>query len=236
MGPVLFTIIRVCVNEDRRLGKFLILGSASQNLIRRSSETLAGRILFLELSPFTYDELLNASKLGQALGVSHPTVSKYLDIMEQTFMVRVLPPLMVNIKKRLSKTPKVYLRDTGRLHALLEIENIEDLLGHPISGASWEGWCIEQILAVMPDWRARFYRTSSGEEIDLIIERGRNRLAFEFNASMSPKLSRGFAGTVKVLRPDHVWIVAPVSEPYPRSPGVTVANIKTVLQDLADRS
>ena len=309
MGPELFPVIRVAVDEDRRPGKFLILGSASQDLIRRSSETLAGRIHFLELTPFTYDELLNdnpekyedpvfmwtrggfpeavlaesdsysfdwrsdfirtflerdipqfgfsipavtmrrfwtmlahyhgqlqnASKFGQALGVSHPTIRKYLDIMEQTFMVRLLPPLMTNIKKRLVKTPKVYLRDTGVLHALLEVENIEDLLGHPIAGASWEGWCIEQILAVMPDWRASFYRTSSGEEIDLIIERGRKRLAFEFKASMSPKLSRGFPGTLKVLQPDHVWIVAPVSAPYPRGPGVTVANIKSVLQDLAHR-
>jgi predicted AAA+ superfamily ATPase len=309
MGPELFPIIRVSVDEDRRPGKFLILGSASQDLIRQSSETLAGRIHFLELTPFTYDELfedspekyedpiflwtrggfpeavlaesdshsfdwrsdfvrtflerdipqfgftipavtmrrfwtmlahyhgqmLNASKFGQALGASHTTIGKYLDIMAQTFMVRILPPLMANIKKRLIKTPKVYLRDTGILHALLEIENIEDLLGHPIAGASWEGWCIEQILAVMPDWRASFYRTSSGEEIDLIIERGRKRLAFEFKASMSPKLSRGFPGTLAVLQPDHTWIVAPVLEPYPRGPGVTVANIEAVLQDLGNR-
>ncbi|MGD9226485.1 MAG: ATP-binding protein [Desulfobacterales bacterium] len=309
MGPELFPVIRVAVDEDRRPAKFLILGSASQDLIRQSSETLAGRIHFLELTPFTYDELLddnpekyedpvfmwtrggfpeavlaesdsysfdwrsdfirtflerdipqfgftipavtmrrfwtmlahyhgqmlNASKFGQALGVSRTTIGKYLDIMAQTFMVRILPPLMANIKKRLIKTPKVYLRDTGILHALLEIENIEDLLGHPIAGASWEGWCIEQILAVMPDWRSSFYRTSSGEEIDLIIERGRKRLAFEFKASMSPKLSRGFPGTLTVLQPDHTWIVAPVLEPYLKRPGVTVANIKAVLQDLGDR-
>ncbi len=309
MGPELFPVIRVAVDEDRRPAKFLILGSASQDLIRQSSETLAGRIHFLELTPFTYDELvedspekyedpaflwtrggfpeavlaesdshsfdwrsdfirtflerdipqfgftipaitmrrfwtmlahyhgelLNASKFGQALGVSHPTISKYLDIMAQTFMVRLLPPLMANVKKRLVKTPKVYLRDTGILHALLEIENTEALLGHPIAGASWEGLCIEQILAAMPDWRASFYRTSSGEEIDLIIERGRKRLAFEFKASMSPQLSRGFPGTLTVLQPDHTWIVAPVLEPYLKGPGVTVANIKAVLQDLRDR-
>lgn len=154
--------------------------------------------------------MLNASKLGQALGVSHPTVGKYLDIMEQTFMVRILPPLAANFKKRLVKTPKAYVRDSGILHALLEIEDLEDLLGHPVAGASWEGWAIEQILAVIPDWRASFYRTSSGEEIDLIVERGRKRLAFEFKASMSPKLSRGFANTVEILHPEHTWIVAPV--------------------------
>lgn len=309
MGPELFPIIRVAVDEDRRPGKFLILGSASQDLIRQSSQTLAGRIHFLELTPFTYDELyndnqekhsdpvfqwprggfpesvlavsdshsyswridfirtflerdipqfgfnipaitmrrfwtmlahyhsqtLNASKFGQALGVSHPTITKYLDIMAQTFMVRVLPPLIANTKKRLVKTSKVYIRDAGILHALLEIENTEDLLGHPIAGASWEGWCIEQILGIMPDWRPSFYRTSSGEEIDLIIERGRKRLAFEFKASMSPKVSRGFQGTLSVLQPDHTWIVAPVQEPYPKYPGVTVTNIKEVLQDIQNR-
>jgi len=309
MGPELFPMIRVAVDENRRPGKFLILGSASQDLIRQSSQTLAGRIHFLELTPFTYDELfdddnrkyedpvfgwtrggfpeavlaesdshsfdwrmdfirtflerdipqfgfsipaitmrrfwtmlahyhgqtLNASKFGQALGVRHPTIRKYLDIMEQTFMVRILPPLMANIKKRLVKTPKVYVRDTGILHALLEIEDTEDLLGHPIAGESWEGWCIEQILAVMPTWRASFYRTSSGEEIDLIIEHGRKRLAFEFKASMSPKLSRGFPDTLSVLQPDHTWIVAPVPEPYPKRSGVTVSNIKGVLQDLGKR-
>jgi predicted AAA+ superfamily ATPase len=308
MGPELFPILRVAVDEDRRSGKFFILGSASQDLIRQSSETLAGRIHFLELTPFSYDELigddnqkyedpvflwtrggfpeavlaesgshsfdwrmdfirtfierdipqfgfsipaitmrrfwtmlahyhgqiLNASKFGQALGVRHPTIRKYLDIMDQTFMVRILPPLMANIKKRLVKTPKVYVRDTGILHALLEIENTEDLLGHPTAGVSWEGWCIEQILAVMPAWRASFYRTSSGEEIDLILEHGRKRLAFEFKASMSPKLSRGFPDTLSVLQPDHTWIVAPVPEPYPKRSGVTVSNVKQVLQDLCE--
>lgn len=308
MGPELFPILRVAVDEDRRSGKFFILGSASQDLIRQSSETLAGRIHFLELTPFSYDELigvdnqkyedpvflwtrggfpeavlaesgshsfdwrmdfirtfierdipqfgfsipaitmrrfwtmlahyhgqiLNASKFGQALGVRHPTIRKYLDIMDQTFMVRILPPLMANIKKRLVKTPKVYVRDTGILHALLEIENTEGLLGHPTAGVSWEGWCIEQILAVMPAWRASFYRTSSGEEIDLILEHGRKRLAFEFKASMSPKLSRGFPDTLSVLQPEHTWIVAPVPEPYPKRSGVTVSNIKRVLQDLGE--
>ncbi len=306
MGPELFPILRVAVDEDRRPGKFLILGSASQDLIRQSSETLAGRIHFIELAPFTYDELLdedprkyedpvflwtrggfpeavlaksdshsfdwrldfirtflerdisqfgfrvpattmrrfwtmlahyhgqtlNASQFGQALGVRHPTIRKYLAIMEQTFMVRMVPPLKANIKKRLVKTPKVYVRDTGILHALLEIENTEDLLGHPIAGASWEGWCMEQILSALPAWRASFYRTSSGEEIDLVLEHGRQRLAFEFKASMAPRLSRGFADTLAVLQPDHTWVVAPVLEPYPQSPGVTVSNIKGVLQDL----
>lgn len=306
LGPELFPVMRVMVDEDRRPGKFLILGSATQDLIRTSSETLAGRIHFIELAPFTYHELLqdksqkipdpalpwirggfpdsvlapsdvisyqwredfirtflerdipqfgfsipaitlrrfwtmlahyhgqtqNASKFGQSLGVRHPTIKKYVDIMDQTFMVRVLPPLTVNLKKRLVKTPKIYIRDSGLLHSLLEIENIEHLFGHPNVGVSWEGWCIEQIIGVMPGWRAAYYRTSSGEEIDLILERGRKRLAFEFKVSMSPKVSRGFQGSLSALHPDRSFVVAPVPEPYPLKSGALVTNIKDILSIL----
>lgn len=306
MGLELFPIIRVMVDEDRRSGKFLILGSASQDLIRNSTETLAGRINYIELAPFNYNELildnphqyadptlpwtrggfpdsilaesdslsyrwrenfirtflerdipqfgfsipaitlrrfwtmlahhqgqtLNATKSGQSLGVSHPTIRKYLDMMAQTFMVRVLPPMVVNLKKRLVKTPKVYIRDSGILHTLLEIEDTESLFGHPNVGVSWEGWCMEQILAIMPRWRPSFYRTASGEEIDLILERGQKRLAFEFKASMSPKVSRGFQSTLSALNADHTWIVAPVPEPYPLKSGAQVTHIKAILKIL----
>ncbi|MEA2113927.1 MAG: ATP-binding protein [Thermodesulfobacteriota bacterium] len=304
--PELFQVLRVVVDENRRPGRFLILGSASQELIRQSSESLAGRIHYLELSPFGYDELLahdrtlyadplmawvrggfpdsvlagseltsfqwredfirtflerdlpqfgfsipavnmrrfwtmlahfhgqtlNASKIAQSLGVSGPTVRRYLDIMEQTYMVRVLPPFFANIKKRLVKAPKVYLRDAGILHSLLDIENADQLLGHPVLGASWEGWCMEQILGVLPGWRACFYRTSSGEEIDLVVERGRRRFAFEFKASMSPKVSRGFAGSLEILQPEQTWVVAPVKDSYPLRPGVQVVNMSRMLEEL----
>ncbi|MDF1579018.1 MAG: ATP-binding protein [Desulfurivibrionaceae bacterium] len=307
-GPELFPLLRVMVDADRRPGRFLLLGSASQELIRQSSETLAGRIHYVELTPLTYSELiaddaqhyqeplgpwnrggfpdsvlarsdqasltwrmdfirtflerdipqfgfkvpartmrrfwtmlahyhgqtLNASKLGQALDVSHPTIRSYLDILEQTYMVRALPPVMVNTKKRLVKSPKVYLRDSGILHALLEIAELDGLLGHPVVGASWEGFCIEQITARMRGWRAGFYRTSSGEEMDLVLERGRKRLVFEFKASMSPRVSRGFPGTLEVLRPDRAWIIGLVNEPYPLRIGAVVANLRTVLEDLSD--
>jgi len=304
--PELFQVIRVFVDEDRRAGKFLILGSASQDLIRQSSETLAGRIHYLELAPFSYGELcdaddslaedlfsvwlrggfpdsflarsdrvsfqwredfvrtflerdipqfgfsipaqtmrrfwtmlahyhgqtLNASKLAQSLGVSGPTVKKYLDILAQTYMVRLLPPFFANIKKRLVKVPKIYLRDSGILHALLHVEDAEGLLGHPVLGASWEGWCLEQIVGAMHGWQPSFYRTSSGEEIDLVLERGGKRLAFEFKASKSPKLSRGFPGTLDVLKPDRTWVVAPVGESYPIMPGVEVTGVLDVLKAL----
>ena len=302
----LFPIIRFSVDENRKPGRFLILGSASQELIKTSSETLAGRIHYLELTPFTYRELtlfqqsqfgdvmfqwirggfpdsvlspseeqsyvwrqdfirtflerdipqfgfaipatgmrrlwtmiahyhgqiFNASKLGQSLGITHPTVRKYLDILEQTYMVRVLPPLEANLKKRLIKSPKVYIRDSGILHALLEIENMENLMGHPVFGSSWEGWCIEQIVSAMPGWRPYFYRTSSGEEIDLILERKQKRLAFEFKSSLSPHVSKGFAGTLKDIQPVKTWIVTPVKEPYPIPQGATVTNPATILEEL----
>lgn len=143
-----------------------------------------------------------------------------------------LTPYSANLKKRLVKAPKVYLRDPGILHALLEIDTLEDLLGHPVAGASWEGFCLEQIISAKPGWRPSFYRTSSGEEIDQILERGRKKLAFEFKASMSPKVSRGFSNTLEILQPDHTWIVAPVPQSYPFQRDVTVSDIFTVLAEI----
>ena len=307
--PELFPLLRALVDMDRRPGRFLVLGSASRDLIRQSGETLAGRIHYLELTPFLWTEVetagatrgwrahrlwwrggfppalladdeaqsrrwrrdlvqdylsrdipelgfaipgptmlrfwrmlahvhgsvLNASKVGQALDVSHPTVRKYLDILEQTFMVRVLRPLEVNLKKRLVKSPKVYIRDSGLLHTLLEIESWEGLYGHPVFGASWEGWCIEQIVAMLPGWRPAFYRTSSGEEIDLVMELGRRRLAFEIKASLSPHLSKGFRGTIEALSPEEVRVVCPLEgEGYPARHGVRVVGIRECLARLSD--
>jgi len=306
VGPELFPILRAEIDAERRPGRFLLLGSASQELIRKSSESLAGRIHYIELTPFTLNELiakkteyssrlmkiwrrggfpesilaptdsismiwredfirtylehdiaqfgfsvapqimrrfwsmlahyhgqlLNLSKLGQSLGVTHPTIKRYLDILEQTYMVRSLQPYSANLKKRLVKSPKIYIRDPGVLHALLEIESMDELLGHPVVGSSWEGFCIEQIIAAKPDWRPSFYRTSSGEEIDLILERGQKKLAFEFKASMSPKVSRGFKGTLEVLQPDHTWIVAPVEAPYPLQQDVTVSDIFSAILEI----
>lgn len=304
VGPELFPVLRAEVDALRRPGRFLLLGSASQELIRKSSESLAGRIHYIELTPFSFHELvaqkseygsqlmdmwrrggfpesilaptdsismtwredfirtylehdigqfgfsvapqvmrrfwsmlahyhgqlLNLSKLGQSLGVTHPTIKRYLDILEQTYMVRSLQPFSANLKKRLVKSAKVYIRDAGVLHSLLEVESMDELLGHPVVGASWEGFCLEQIITAKPDWRPSFYRTSSGEEIDLILERGRKRLAFEFKASMSPKVSRGFKGTLEVLQPDHTWVVAPVEGPYPLQENVTVSDLLSTIQ------
>jgi predicted AAA+ superfamily ATPase len=307
LKPDLFPLMRALVDMDRRPGRFVILGSASRDLIRQSSETLAGRVHYLELTPFRFTEVdgirgcgpnpyrrlwwrggfpqafmepsdavssrwrldlvrtflsrdmpqfgfhisamamerfwkmlahyhggvLNASKLGQAMDITHVTVRKYLDILEQTFMVRILRPFEANLKKRLVKSPKVYIRDSGILHTLLEVDSPTDLFGHPVFGASWEGWCIEQITQTLPEWRASFVRTSSGEEVDLILERGKRRLAFEFKASAAPQVTKGFFGVIEALHPIGTWVVCPMDgEGYALRGNVKVAGIGETLRDV----
>ena len=291
--PELFPILRSVIDERERNGQFLVLGSASPELIKQSSESLAGRISYIELTPLilkelgasslralwlrggfprsylapddktsfewrldfirtflerdlpqlgfslsakvierfwrlcahSHGQLLNQSKLGSSLGVSHHTIRSYIDLLEQTFVLRALPPYEANLKKRLVKSPKIYVRDSGLLHALLGLETQDDLFSHPCYGSSWEGFAIENILSLLPDWRASFYRTSSGSEIDLILERGQRRVAIECKASTSPEVGRGFWNALKDLEIEEAWIVAPVSESYPLGKGVTVVSI-----------
>ena len=307
LKPDLFPLLRALVDKDRRPGRFLLLGSASRDLVRRSGETLAGRIHYLELTPFTWTELenstskkgldfkkhwwrggfppaflanndaqsdawrrdmiqdylsrdipafgftipipamarfwkmvahyhgglLNASKFGQSMDMSHNTVRKYIDILEQTFMVRILRPLEISLKKRLVKSPKIYLRDSGLLHTLMEIDNMTELYGHPVFGASWEGWCIEQLITKLPLWQPFFYRTSSGEEIDLVLTKGRKRLTFEIKASLTPHLSKGFSDTMAALKPERTWVVCPMTDPgYPIQSGARVVGINDCLKEM----
>jgi predicted AAA+ superfamily ATPase len=307
LKPDLFPLLRALVDKGRRPGRFLLLGSASRDLVRQSGETLAGRIHYIELTPFTWAEiessagekgldfkkhwwrggfppaflanneaqshawrrdmiqdylsrdipsfgftipmpamarfwkmiahyhggLLNASKLGQSMDISHNTVRKYIDILEQTFMVRTLQPLTINLKKRMVRSPKIYLRDSGLLHTILEIDKMTELYGHPVFGASWEGWCIEQLIGVLPLWQPFFYRTSSGEEIDLVLIKGKKKLAFEIKASLTPHLSKGFADTIKALKPERTWVVCPMTDPgYPIASGARVLGISECLKEL----
>jgi predicted AAA+ superfamily ATPase len=293
--PELFSVLRSVMDENRKNGQFIILGSASPDLIRQSSETLAGRISYFELTPFVLEEvsedhhlktlrklwlrggfprsylasnekesiewrldfirtflerdipqlgfrtpaktierfwricahlhgqLLNSSKLGESMGVSHHTVRSYIDMLEQSFVLRVLRPYESNLKKRLIKSPKIYIRDSGILHALLGIENHNDLLGHPVYGPSWEGLVIENILSLLPNWKASFYRTSSGSEIDLILEKANKRVAIECKGSTSPNLNQGFWNALSDIKFQEVWVIAPVKEAYPIEKGVMVA-------------
>jgi len=236
--PEFFEILRGHVDKQVRPGQFLILGSASRDLIQQSSESLAGRISYTTLSPFLPNEVaeekvrllwlqggyprsflannatdsmiwrrdfiqtylerdipnlglristsqmhrlwrmlahlhgqtLNKAKLAGALGVDNHTIQRYIDILKETFMIQVLDPYHANLKKRLIKAPKIYLSDSGILHALLNIDSFNELLGHPVYGSSWEGFVIQSIIQVADQWAPSFYRTSNGTEIDLILE------------------------------------------------------------------
>jgi hypothetical protein len=137
-------------------------------------------------------------------------------------MIRVLHPYANNQRKRLVKSPKIYLRDTGILHTLLAIETFDDLLAHPVLGSSWETIAIENIIASFPEWEPYFYRTAKGTEIDLVLVRGNRKLAFEFKASSAPTLSRGFWIGLEDLNITKAWVVAPVEEGYPIADNVSV--------------
>lgn len=289
--PEFFSVLRSEIDKDRRPGRFLILGSASRDLIKQSTESLAGRIAYTDLTPFLISETssimpwqdiwlrggfpesvladndedsfdwrmdfirtfmerdipalgyaipipvierlwgllahyhgqtVNFSKWAVAADVSVPTLKKYLAILEQTYMIRMLLPSAPNLKKRWVKAPKVYIRDTGILHGLLNIERYDSLLAHPVAGASWESFAIENIIAHHNRWVPSFLRTSNGAEIDLILERGNRKKLFEFKLSKAPKPSRGFYELIDILNPESASIVAPVDESFEIRKGIIV--------------
>lgn len=283
--PSLFPLIRALVDQNRVGGRFLLLGSASPTLIRHSSESLAGRIIYHELNPLSFSEtgadqfenlllrggypksylaeddeesfvwreayiktylemdipqlnihipsvqmrrfwtmlahshgqLWNASKIAGSLSVSAPTVRRYLDILEETFIVRQLQPYFANIKKRLVKSPKVYIRDAGLNHALLRIRTFDELMGHPAAGSSWEGFVIEQIASVLPqNNQLYFYRTGAGAEVDLLyFDRKNKPVPIEIKYSLSPSVSRGFWSAYEDLSCKRGYVVYPGKEKYP---------------------
>lgn len=157
-------------------------------------------------------QTVNYHKLAAAADISIPTFKKYLAILEQTYMVRLLPPAETNLKKRLIKSPKIYFRDSGILHALLDIGQYDSLLANPIAGVSWEGFVIENIIMEYDRWRPSFLRTSNGAEIDLKLERAGQQHLFECKLSKAPKPSRGFYELVDTIKPDSAWVIAPVDK------------------------
>jgi hypothetical protein len=299
--PDLFPVLRGIIDQGRRqekrYGRFLLLGSASIDLLRQSGESLAGRIAYVDMGPFdvlevvhdskdliqlwvrggfpdsylapddgnslalrqdfirTYLErdvslfgprlpaetlrrlwtmlahgqgsLLNASRLAGNLAVSAQTVTRYIDLLVDLLLVRRLTPFHANIKKRLVKAPKVYVRDTGLLHALLGIGTYNDLAGHPIIGASWEGLVIENLLSISPPrTSATFYRTSTGAEIDLILQfPNAERWAIEIKNSLTPSLERGFYSACEDVRPDRSFVVYPGNDRYPLNNKVEVISL-----------
>jgi len=167
-------------------------------------------------------QTLNTSRLAGLLDLRSARVKQLLAVLEQTFMLRQLPPLEANLSKRLVRSPKLYLRDSGLLHNLLGIETYDDLLAHPQAGESWEGFVIEQLIAAHPRWRPYFLRTSNGAEIDLVLERGQRRHLYEIKLSKAPKLSRGFHELVGQLNPDKAELIAPVDASYEAKAGIWV--------------
>jgi uncharacterized protein len=289
-APQLFAQLRGLIDQRRRqgdrYGQFLLLGSASLDLIQQTSESLAGRVRYIELNPLnplevlavnaapdllwlrggypdsylaksdalsfrwrqafvrSYLErdvpmfaprmpaaligrlwamlanaqgtMLNASRFAQSLGVSANAVARYLDLLADLLLVRRLMPWSGNSNKRLMKSPKIYIRDSGLVHALLEIESLNHLLGHIVCGASWEGFVIESLIQMAgPNAIPFFYRTADGAEIDLLFERaGKPFLAIEIKRSSAPKVDQGFHMTCDELGIKHRIVVAPVAQSY----------------------
>jgi hypothetical protein len=177
---------------------------------------------FWTMLAHSHGQLWNASKIAASLGITAPTVRHYLDILESTFIVRQLQPYHANIKKRLIKSPKVYIRDSGLNHALLRIKTFDDLTGHPSVGASWEGFVIEQLVAILPEnSQYFFYRTNAGAEIDFLFMDRKNRLVpVEIKYSLSPALSKGFWNAYEDLQCKQGYLIYPGSETYPISKNV----------------
>jgi predicted AAA+ superfamily ATPase len=182
-----------------------------------------------------HGQLWNASQISKSLGVSSPTVKNYLNILEETFIIRQLQPYYSNIKKRLIKSPKVYIRDSGILHALLSHKTLDDLQGHPMMGNSWEGFVVEQIIGILPEnWDFYFYRSNAGAEIDLIlIESHENPIAVEIKYSSAPKVSRGFWNAYEDTNCKKGYVVYPGKDSYPLGQDVVtlpITNIEEIIR------
>ncbi|MBX5463864.1 MAG: ATP-binding protein [Steroidobacteraceae bacterium] len=180
--------------------------------------------------------LLNASRLATSLELSSPTVTRYIDLLVDLLLVRRLPPFHANAGKRLVKSPKVYVRDSGLVHALLGLRTFDDLLGHPVSGASWEGFVLESLLSAAPSSAtASFYRTTAGAEMDLVLELGgrAGRWAIEIKRGLAPTLTKGFHMARKDLAPTKTFVVYSGTERYPLAEGVEAIGHVALAQELA---
>lgn len=177
-----------------------------------------------------------ASQLARSLSVSSPTLSSYIDLLVDLLLIRRLQPYHTNIGKRLVKSPKTYIRDSGLTHALLGIETLDELLGHPVAGASWEGFVIENLLAVAPSRTlASFYRTTGGAEIDLVLELGDKHgvWAIEIKRGLTAKTGKGFATAIEDIEPTKSFVVYGGKERYPKAAGIEAISIHEMAQELA---
>ena len=307
--PGLFPVLRGLIDrarrEGRRSGMFLLLGSAALELLRQSGETLAGRVSYLELSPFDVLEIedsraardrlwlrggfpdsyladnegrslrwrldfiraylerdipqfgpriaadrlrrlwtmlahhqggmLNVAQLARNLGIDVKTAGGYVDLLIDLLLLRRLPAWHANVGKRLVKSPKVYIRDSGIVPALLNIADRDNLASHPVLGASWEGFVIEQVMAVLPDGvEGYFYRTSGGAEIDLLLSfPDRPPWAIEIKHSLSPKVDKGFHSACADLEPERRLVVYPGDQAYPLSAEIRAIPLRQAIIELS---
>ncbi len=313
--PDLFRILRGIVDRRKRTGErtgqFLLLGSASRDLLQQTSQTLAGRIRYLELTPFAVSEILdeedkefdveklwlrggfpdsylaptseeswnwrmdfistymerdlplmgvgilpaqlkrfwqmlahyngnqvNLSEMGRSLELSHTTIKNHLDVLTDFYMVRKLQPWSGNVKKRLVKSPKIFIRDSGILHALMNVHDMNSLLAHPKMGSSWEGFVIENILNLIDSrWTYSYYRTSTQVEIDLVLHTPDSEIwAIEIKRKSAPKLGRSFFEACKDMKATHKWLIYAGNERYPLQNDVEVIGLIAFLDEVRRKS
>ncbi len=295
--PDLFPLLRVLADRPDNPARFLILGSASPALIKDGSESLAGRVAFLDVNGFSLAELgapalaplwwrggfpraylaaddaasrqwlddfrrmflerdipqlgiqvpavtlgrfwtmvahyhgqvLNLAELARALGSSEPTARRYIDILSGTYVVRQLPPWFANLKKRQVRAPKVYIRDAGLLHALLGIPDAVGLQSHPKLGASWEGFCIEQILSLCGERDAYFWGTHAGAELDLLLTHRGQRLGFEFKFSDRPGTTKSMRIALQDLGLDQLYVVHPGEQTFALDTAITAIALPALI-------
>ncbi len=294
--PELFKDLRVLVDRDPLPARFLILGSASPDIVRGCSESLAGRVEFVFMSGFDLSEIpseswsslwwrggfppsflavsdenarawqdnfirtflerdlrnmginippvslhrlwqmhahghgqiFNASELGRSLAESYMTVKRHTDILTGSFLLRQLPPWYENLGKRQVKSPKLYIRDSGLLHALLQVHDRHALFGNPKVGASWEGFALEQVLHLTGDQNAYFWATQSGAELDLVLLHQGHRLGVEFKFSETPKTTRSMREAMKLLKVERLYVVHPGLESFPLDENILALSIQNI--------
>ena len=301
-APELFPVLRGLVDRPGQATRFLILGSASPHILHQASETLAGRVEFVELSGFDLSETganalntlwlrggfprsflagsdedsfawregfvrtylerdipqlgfriaapalrrfwtmlahyhgqtWNASELARSMGLSDKTVRGYLDLLTGTYMVRQLQPWFENLAKRQVKAPKVYFRDSGLLHHLMDIPTRHHLLGHPKVGASWEGFAVEQVLRMFEPSQAYFWSTHGGAELDLVFLHQGQRLGFEIKFTEAPRTTASMRTAKADLRLDHLWVIHPGAHRFPMAEGITALPLASLREARAD--
>ena len=301
--PALFPVLRVLADRPRRPARFLLLGSASPDLMHASSESLAGRVAFIDMSGFAIGEVgqrqirrlwlrggfprsflarteaasvawredfvrtflerdvralgitvatralrrlwvmlahyhgqvWNASEIGRSLGEAHTTVRRHADILTGALVVRQLQPWFANVGKREVKSPKLYVRDTGLLHTLLGITTFDSLESNPRLGASWEGFVVEQVLAVTGDRHAYYWGTQSGAELDLLLTIGGKRYGVEVKYADAPRLTRSMQIAMSDLHLSRLLVVYPGAERYALAKGIEALPLTQALRELGPR-